>query len=126
MIFPVTTSSLTLAIISCLAPSVMAGTLGGGGTGNVYFYNCGNCKCDAAASKTGFTGQSDCFGTGPETRAVGLTGQSGNFPRKTTCELYTDTECKNGFQSVGVEYGQTWGCSAFNQNAGSVRCWYNK
>jgi hypothetical protein len=36
MIFSVTTSSLALAIISYLAPSVMANPSGTGGTGGVY------------------------------------------------------------------------------------------
>ncbi|KFZ18675.1 hypothetical protein V502_04002 [Pseudogymnoascus sp. VKM F-4520 (FW-2644)] len=117
MILPVTTSAFALAIISYLAPSVMAGS-----TGSVYFYNCGNCKCDAVASKTGWTGQTDCMSTGPETRALGLTGLVGwsDNGAKTTCELYTDSNCSKGqgFQSIGVEGYNKWGCTAFNQNAG--------
>ena len=57
------------------------------------------------------------MGTGPDTRAVGLTGQSGwnDYGYKTSCELYTDSNCSQGFQSVSVEGTNKWGCTAFNR-----------
>lgn len=66
------------------------------GTGAVYAYECGNCKCNAVASNTGISGASGCFTNnwGGSLRALGLTGKSGN--PKTTCSLFTSSDCSGG------------------------------
>jgi hypothetical protein len=45
---------------------------------------------------------------------------------QTTCSLYSGLFCEGQeFQSAGVSYWQTWGCTNANQNIGSIRCYYN-
>ncbi|KAF8534596.1 hypothetical protein BDD12DRAFT_673993, partial [Trichophaea hybrida] len=92
-------------------------------SGNVYLYDCGNCKCNAKAERTGFSGQSDCIVPNGGATAAGLTGIK--YGSKTTCAFYSDDNCQNEYQSAGVYSSQTWGCTAGDQRIQSIRCWFN-
>ncbi|RFU71773.1 hypothetical protein TARUN_10489 [Trichoderma arundinaceum] len=92
------------------------------GQGNVYWHQCGNCKCDASGSREGFSPDSGCLPIDSSIRALGLT-RTGT--KQTTCAIYTGSNCSGGVaQSVGVGSG-TYACTALNQNSNSIRCFYN-
>jgi len=121
-------SSSTFGISKMIAGVTLCGmlllgsTLGApSGSGNVYLYPCGNCKCDATQSVTGFTGSTGCLDVNDQT-AVGLT-RSGGY--ETTCSLYSQPGCQGDAQSAGVYSGESWGCTAGNNRILSVQCYYN-
>ncbi|EGU72274.1 hypothetical protein IWW34DRAFT_672526 [Fusarium oxysporum f. sp. albedinis] len=104
-----------------LAMATLA-TAGPTGSGNVWWHTCGNCKCADSGSYTGFRGTSPCLPIDQSIRAVGLT-RSGS--KMTTCSIFTSDNCQGPVaQSVGVA-GGTYACTAFNQNAKSIRCYYD-
>ncbi|KAI5856060.1 hypothetical protein BZA05DRAFT_416670 [Tricharina praecox] len=90
--------------------------------GDMYLYDCANCKCDAKSQRTGFSGDTGCISNFGGAIAAGLT-RSGS--RATTCSYFSDSACSQQFQSAGVNGGQTWGCTAANQRIQSIRCYYN-
>ncbi|KAJ3530934.1 hypothetical protein NM208_g4301 [Fusarium decemcellulare] len=110
IVYPVV---LAMAALGLTAPS---------GSGNVWWHTCGNCKCADSGSYTGFHGESPCLPIDSSIRAVGLT-RSGS--KQTTCAIFTSDNCQGSVaQSVGVGSG-TYACTAFNQNAKSIRCYYD-
>src|SRR5271170_573410 len=117
-------SSSTFGISKMIAGVTLCGMLLGStlgapsGSGNVYIYPCGNCKCGATQSVTGFTGSTGCLEVNDQT-AVGLT-RSGGY--ETTCSVYFQPGCQGDAQSAGVYSGQTWGCTAGDNRILSVQC----
>ncbi|KAI5458586.1 hypothetical protein BGZ63DRAFT_426962 [Mariannaea sp. PMI_226] len=94
--------------------------------GNVYWHNCGNCKCNAVGQREGFTGSTGCVQIDESMRALGLTANRADIPRKmTTCSVFSDSNCQNEFQSVGVQPGLKYACTAFNRDARSIKCYYD-
>src|SRR5271170_4657508 len=69
-------SSSTFGISKMIAGVTLCGMLLGStlgapsGSGNVYIYPCGNCKCGATQSVTGFTGSTGCFEVNDQTAGV--------------------------------------------------------
>lgn len=80
-----------------------------------------NCKCNHIGSREGLYGTSGCMKIDTSIRAAGLS-RSGS--KMTSCELYTDENCQNKAQSIGIHSGQTYGCTAFNQDTRSIKCNY--
>ncbi|KAI5468037.1 hypothetical protein BGZ63DRAFT_419682 [Mariannaea sp. PMI_226] len=94
--------------------------------GNVYWHNCGNCKCNAVGQSEGWTGATDCIQINAGIRALGLTAQNQFGPRQgTTCSVFSDNNCQHEVQSVGVQSGEKYACTAFHQDALSIKCYYN-
>jgi hypothetical protein len=119
MIFSTNPLSLAFALVAGLLTALPVNA-----AGNVYFYDCYNCGCDAYQEHTGWSGTTPCIAAGGEwgvALSIGLTRDS----HQTTCSFYSDNNCQNQFQSAGVNYWQTWGCTNGNQYIGSVRCYYN-
>src|SRR5271170_1634635 len=119
-------SSSTFGISKMIAGVTLCGMLFGStlgappSSGNVYIYPCGNCKCDATQSVTGFTGSTGCLEVNDQT-AIGLT--RGSY--ETTCSIYFQPGCQGDAQSAGVYSGESWGCTAGNNRILSVQCYYN-
>ena len=108
--------------------SIFVGALLGASTvsanGNVYFYNCNSCNCNAYQDYTDFSGTTPCIAAGGPSgtaSAIGLTRDG----HQTTCTFYSDNNCNDEFQSAGVNSGQTWGCTAGKEKIGSVKCYYD-
>jgi hypothetical protein len=85
------------------------------------------CRCDAVGllPNIAIGHTTDCFPITSEIVALGLTGYlAGDVGRDwyTSCNVYSDGNCQNQVQSVGVHSGQTWGCTALKQTDGSIRC----
>lgn len=89
-------------------------------------FPCGNCKCgdNGQYHIDDFRGASGCRPLDSSIRAMGLTGFAGKLNPKTTCAIYSDPGCQNQVQSMGVDWNDTWGCTAFNQDAQSIQCWF--
>ncbi|KAK4211222.1 hypothetical protein QBC37DRAFT_376261 [Rhypophila decipiens] len=92
--------------------------------GNVWWHTCGNCKCNHTGARENFSGATDCMKISTAIRAVGLS-RSGAYGKMTTCTIFSDDNCQREVQSVGVHLGQTYGCTAFNQDSRSIKCYYN-
>lgn len=104
-------------------PVVFAGN---GLPATIFSYTCSDCKCNAVGSTT-FQNKIDpalgtCRQAGLGTiEAVGLSTH-GNF----WCQMYTDSNCQEGEQNVGIEEekDQTWGCTAQQHGAyQSYKCY---
>ncbi|KAK4656424.1 hypothetical protein QC762_0060240 [Podospora pseudocomata] len=95
---------LLLAAASCLTVAA---------NGSVWWHTCGGSHED-------FRGVSPCIKLGSSFRSVGLT-RDGN--KSTTCSIYSDDNCRDEKQSVGAS--GSYSCTAFNQNSGSMRCYFN-
>ncbi|KAJ2975129.1 hypothetical protein NQ176_g5691 [Zarea fungicola] len=116
-------ANILLGLVAVIASGVSANA--DINKGNVYWYPCGNCKCNAQSSLTGFTGTTGCQALDSSNRALGLTG-NGKLglvnQRYTECKLYIDDQCQHEAQRVGVYRGQKWGCTAFNQDTKAIKC----
>ncbi|KAK0659203.1 hypothetical protein QBC41DRAFT_308011 [Cercophora samala] len=102
---------LLLAAASCLTVAA---------NGSVWWHTCGNCKCPHTGAYEGFTGVGPCIKLDSSIRSVGLTRVGG---KSTTCSIFSDSNCQTQKQSVGSS--GSYSCTAFNQNSGSMRCYYN-
>ncbi|CAP67136.1 uncharacterized protein PODANS_1_21515 [Podospora anserina S mat+] len=109
---------LLLAAASCLTVAA---------NGSVWWHTCGllsNCKCPHTGSHEGFSGTSPCIKLDSSIRSVGLTRvRVGAGFKSTTCSIYSDENCRDEKQSVGSS--GSYSCTAFNQNSGSMRCYFN-
>ncbi|CAP62096.1 uncharacterized protein PODANS_5_290 [Podospora anserina S mat+] len=106
---------LLLAAASCVTVAAQ---------GSVWWHTCGNCKCPHTGSHEGFSGVTGCIRLGSSIRSVGLTRVwTGIGYKSTTCSIYSDDNCRDEKQSVGSS--GTYSCTAFNQNSGSMRCYFN-
>lgn len=66
-------------------------------------------------------GSTGCLDINDQT-AVGLT-RLGRF--QTTCSLYFEPGCQGDAQSAGVNGGQSWGCTAGDNNIMSMECYFD-
>jgi hypothetical protein len=92
--------------------------------GNFWLYNCDTCRCDASYAYTDFHGVSGCLNVG-DAKSIGLTAVSPGFvPVSTTCSVYFERDCQGSYQSVGVHYEDSWGCTDGQHDILSVQCYY--
>jgi hypothetical protein len=118
---------ITKTIILALATT--GSVLGEDLVGNAYFCKCNGCKCNSFYDYTGFLGTTPCLPLSGGATSVGLTRTTGiDFVSyQTTCSLYNTTDCTGDHQSVGVNHGEGWGCSASETPlAQSARCYFHK
>ncbi len=88
----------------------------------VYTYNCSkSCHCDATDSaefSSGTNGECINVDVGLPI-SVGLSGGSSFW-----CQAYNQVNCQGSEQNVGINNGQTWGCTAAQHGQIlSLRCY---
>ncbi|KAH7112006.1 hypothetical protein EDB81DRAFT_671193, partial [Dactylonectria macrodidyma] len=80
-----------------------------------------NCKCAPWGEKRHWSVITGCIQIGNDIRAVSVNGPA----HQITCSIFTDENCQNEVQSLGQKQPFAYACTAFNQESGSIKCYYN-